>query len=528
MDHILIKSFVILSPVLISGCGTRDPNDRPNILIAIGDDISFPHMSAYGCTFVKTPGFDRVAREGILFSNAYTPNAKSSPSRACLLTGRNSWQLEEGCNHIPFFPAKFTSFIETLNSHGYITGFTGKGWAPGVALDSAGHARQMTGRVFNSVKTVPPASGISNTDYAGNFEDFMNSRDPEKPFCFWYGSNEPHRKYEFGAGIMKGGKQKSDIDKVFAFWPDNDTVRTDILDYAYEIEYFDKHLVRILEILGKHGELDNTIIVVTADNGMPFPRVKGQVYEYSSHMPLAIMWGEGIKNPGRTVDDFISFIDFAPTFLEAAGISENENGMQPIEGKSFTKIFRSLKKGIVDKSRDHVLIGKERHDVGRPDDAGYPVRGIVKDGYLYLRNFRTDRWPAGNPETGYMNVDGSPTKTMILNMRRTGRSDEFWKLSFGKRSEEELYNIAEDPECMINLAGDTAFGTLKQKLRDQMERELTVQQDPRILGNGDIFDKYIYANESVRNFYNRFIHGELSRTSAGWIDSTDFETAVPQ
>jgi len=136
---------------------------------------------------------------------------------------------------------------------------------------------------------VPPASGIANSDYASNFEDFLNSAESGKPFCFWYGSQEPHRRYEYGSGVLKGGKKLSDIKEIFEFWPENDTVRNDLLDYAYEIEYFDAHLVRMLEMLESRGELENTIVIVTADNGMPFPRVKGQVYEYSNHMPLAIM-----------------------------------------------------------------------------------------------------------------------------------------------------------------------------------------------------------------------------------------------
>ena len=276
-------------------------------------------------------------------------------------------------------------------------------------------------------------------------------------------------------------------------------------------------------MLESRGELENTIVIVTADNGMPFPRVKGQVYEYSNHMPLAIMWGKGIKNPGRVVDDFISFIDFAPTLLETAGIDEKESGMQEMEGKSFTDIFKSQKSGIISKNRNYVLIGKERHDVGRPDDQGYPVRGIIKDGFLYLKNFKPDRWPAGNPETGYLNVDASPTKTLILNMRRSKRSDYFWNLSFGKRSEEELYNISSDPDCINNLAGISEYKALQDDLNSLLETELTRQNDPRILGNGDVFDRYIYAEERTRDFYNRFMKGELSKVSAGWADSTDFE-----
>ncbi len=525
-----IKSLILISPVLLLYCNREgkqiQDEKRPNILIAIGDDISFPDMSAYGCSFVKTPGFDRVAREGILFNNAYTPNAKSSPSRACFLTGRNSWQLEEAGNHVPFFPLKYTTFMESLGNNGYNVAFTAKGWAPGTALDSAGNPRQLTGKAFNSKKCLPPASGMSKIDYAANFEDFLNSTDKNKPFCFWYGSTEPHRAYEYGSGVSKGGKKLSDILNLYKFWPENDTVRNDILDYALEIEYFDTHLVRMIEILEKRGELENTIIIVTADNGMPFPRMKGNAYEYSNHMPMAIMWGKGIKNPGRILNDYISFIDIAPTLLETAGIKLDDSGMQPIEGKSFTKLLYSGKSGTVDRNRDHVLIGQERHDVGRPDDVGYPIRGIVKDGYYYIRNYKTDRWPAGNPETGYLNTDGSPTKTLILNMKRSGRSDELWNLSFGKRVEEELYNIINDPQCLNNLAEKSEFSSMKKELSSQMEKELLEQGDPRTTGNGDLFDKYPYSEEKGRDFYNRFMRGEISRKSAGWVDSTDFEPII--
>jgi hypothetical protein len=197
--------------------------------------------------------------------------------------------------------------------------------------------------------------------------------------------------------------------------------------------------------------------------------------------------------------------------------------MQPVEGKSFTDIFYSGKKGIINRKRDHVLVGKERHDVGRPDDEGYPVRGIVQDDFLYLKNFKTERWPVGNPETGYLNVDGSPTKSLILSMNRRNISHDLWILNFGKRVEEELYTTLSDPECIINLAYNPDYTSLKRKLRIRMEKELTAQGDPRILGNGDIFDRYVYADEKSRDFYNRFMKGELKSTSAGWVDSTDFE-----
>jgi N-sulfoglucosamine sulfohydrolase len=523
-----LKVLIIVSPCILSDCHRTakevSAGDRPNILIAMGDDISFPHMGAYGTGWVKTPGFDRVASNGILFMNAYTPNAKSSPSRACFLTGRNSWQLEAAGNHVPYFPQKFTSFIESLGRHGYYTGCTAKGWAPGVAIDSLGNPRQLTGRTFNARTADPPTSGISSNDYAGNFSDFLDSRTDRKPFCFWYGSYEPHRRYEYGSGVKKGGKKPEEIESVPAFWPDHPVVRNDMLDYAYEVEHFDNHLVKMLDILEKKGELDNTIVIVTADNGMPFPRVKGQSYEYSNHLPLAIMWSKGIRNPGRKISDFISFIDFAPTLLELAGVRKDDAGMQKITGRSFADIFGSRKKGFTDKTRNFILVGRERNDVGRPHDYGYPERGLIKDGFLYLSNYNPERWPSCNPETGYLDCDGSPTKTLILNMRRDGRSLNYWLMSFGKRSDEELYALSGDPCCTQNLATDPTYNPTKRNLHDQLYLLLLEQDDPRAYGHGDVFDNYPYADESVRNFYSRYMNGELYRKSAGWVDSTDFET----
>jgi N-sulfoglucosamine sulfohydrolase len=516
--HLCAVSFLAAAgPGLV---GAPAASDRPNILFCIADDVSHPHMGAYGTGWVKTPAFDRVARDGILFTRAYTPNAKCAPSRACILTGRNSWQLEAAGNHMAYFPAKFKTYAETLIGNGYFVGLTAKGWAPGDPGKTGDNPRQLLGRSFNQRKMPPRTTGISNNDYAGNFADFMAARPKGQPWCFWYGGTEPHRVYEYGSGIAKGGKRLSDISKVPAFWPDSETVRTDMLDYAFEIEHFDSHLARMLKLLEEQGELDNTLVVVTADNGMPFPKVKGQEYEMSNHLPLAIMWKKGIRNPGRKVDDYVSFIDFAPTFIELAGLKWGDTGMEPAAGRSLTDIFHSDKSGQVNRARDHVLIGKERHDVGRPNDVGYPIRGILKDDLLYLHNFETSRWPAGNPETGYLETDGSPTKTEILELRRRGAATNFWHWSFGMRQSEELYRVQSDPECMENLASNPGFKALKDRLRQALFDELKAQGDPRMYGKGDIFDKYPPFTDAI-NFHERFSKGEPVK--APWVNSTDYE-----
>lgn len=501
--------------------------DRPNILFAISDDQSYPHCSAYGCQWVETPAFDRVAANGLLFNNCYTPNAKCAPSRGSILTGRHSWLNEDAANHVYVFPPKFTTYVEALESTGYTVGYVAKGLSPATYVKADGSARFPTGQAFNRRKATPPAKNITNNDYAANFTDFLDATNDDEPWCFWYGGVEPHRRYEYGAGVAKGGKSTDDVDEVPRYWPDNDVVRNDMLDYAFEIEHFDRHLGRMLDELQERGQLENTLVVVTSDNGMPFPRVKGNAYERSNHLPLAIMWGDGVKNPGRKIDDFVSFVDFAPTFLDAAGITQADSGMQPITGKSLRPIFESEAGGVTGLGRDHILIGKERHDLGRPNDAGYPVRGFVGERFTYLRNYEPGRWPAGNPETGYMNTDGGATKTVILNQRRAGLDMRYWDLCFGRLPGEELYDRAADPDCVNNLASKPLFADLKAKLSAQMLSELTAQGDPRALGNGSVFDTYPYAQEGLRGFYEKFTSGWKNDKGrpvrAGWINETDIE-----
>lgn len=492
--------------------------DRPNILFAIADDWG-KHAGAYGTHWVKTPAFDRVAKEGLLFRNAYTPMAKCAPSRAIVLTGRHLWQNEEAGNHMAYFPAKLKSWPEVLTEKGWHMGITGKGWGPGVAKDSAGKQRQITGRSFNDRKAKPSTGEISNNDYAANFVDFMDAAPKGSPWCFWFGSTEPHRAYEYRSGENKGGKSLKDIPKVPDFWPDDEIVRHDMLDYAFEVEHTDNHLGRMIAELEKRGQLDNTLIIVTSDHGMPFPRCKGYAYEDSNHIPLAIRWPTGMSTPGRVIDDFVNFTDIAPTILDFAGIAQNECGMMPITGESWRPILESDRTGQVISERDHTLIGKERTDVGRPNDWGYPIRGIVTSTHLFLKNYEPTRWPAGNPETGYTDTDASPTKTLILELGRKDRANPFWQLNFGMRPSEELYDLKLDASCTRNLAAESSQQSLIHQLRARMETELQSQNDPRMAGNGKIFDEYLPTNNP--GFYDKYKKGD--RPKAGWINETDIE-----
>lgn len=477
-------------PVIKSG--------RPNILFAIADDQSFPHASAYGSKTFLTPAFDNVAARGVLFNNAFVAAPQCSPSRAALLTGRNIWQLEEAGTHSSYFPKKFPVFTDALESSGYFIGYTGKPWGPG-NFEGAGRSRNPVGPAFNRHEvTSRAAQGISRNDYASNFGEFLSQRQKGQPFFFWYGGMEPHRGYEEGSGAKAGLTiTKSEIP---GFLPDTDTVRSDLLDYALEIGWFDSHLGKMLAMLEDIGELENTIVVVTADNGMAFPYAKANLQEYGIHVPFAAC-GPGIAGAGRRVDDLVSLADLCPTFLEAAGLPVFEG----VAARSLWPVLKSRKSGYVDQSRKYILAGRERHTHARPDNVGYPARAIRTKDYLYMVNFLPERWPLGDPPPrdhtgkaegpdfkpiteGYEDIDSSPSKTFLTTHRAV--YPDLFRMAFEKRGREELYDIRADPYCLYNLASSKATEKIRQELEKELMGRLTLQGDPRVTGGGEVFDSY--------------------------------------
>ncbi len=463
-----------------AACATARASEAPpNILFAIADDLSWRHLGAYGCRAVSTPAFDRVAREGVLFRNAFCAAPQCSPDRAAILTGRHIWQIREAGTHASSFPADLTVYPDVLEKAGYQVGFAGKAWGPG-NWQVSGRPRNPAGADFSSVKTKPPRPGMSSVDYAANFGEFLKNRSRSAPFCFWYGAQEPHRQYELGSG-RKAGKRLQDVE-VPKFLPDSEQIRSDILDYLLEVEWFDLHLGRILESLDAQGLTENTLVVVTSDNGFPFPRAKANLYEYGIHMPLAVRWPSRVKGD-RTSDALVSFVDFAPTFYEAAGV-EAPGGLA---GKSLVPLLSGSSAGAAGQS-PWILCGRERHSHARFDNLGYPARAIRTARHLYIRNLKPDRWPAGDPD-GYHDIDASPTKELMLSQLKQG--DRLARLAVEKRPAEELYDVSQDPECLTNLVGQPAHEPLRRELSETLSKLLREQGDPRLQpGREDIFDSY--------------------------------------
>lgn len=459
--------------------GDRPATPRPNILYALADDWMWPHASIRGDKVVRTPTFDRVSREGVTFTNAFVSAPSCSPSRAAMLTGQWHWRLEEGANLNVTLPAKFPVYPDLLEAAGYHIGFTRKGWGPG--NDTAG------GRTRN------PAGPRFK-----DFDSFLAARPSGKPFCFWFGSTDPHRRYEWESGV-KSGMKLEDV-TVPPYLPDCETVRKDICDYYWKVQRYDRETGELLALLQKRGELDQTIVVMAGDNGWPFPRCKANVYEFGTHTPLAVRWPEKVK-PGREVDDFVSHADLAPTFLEAAGLTPPRE----MTARSLLNTLTSGKAGHVDARRTHALTGMERHVPCRGEiRGGYPMRAIRTREFHYIRNFLPDRWPAGDPGTepyryedvaqntfiGFADIDASPTKAYMLLHRDDPKVQPLYHLAFEKRPERELYDLRKDPWQMRNVAADAAYAQTLKRLDAQLTAELKATGDPRIEGRGDVFDHY--------------------------------------
>jgi len=446
---------------------------RPNILFIIADDWSYPHAGVYGDKVVKTPNFDRVAREGALFTNAYCAAASCTPSRASILTGRAVHQLEEGGNLHGFLPSKFDVYPDLLEQAGYIVGHTRKGWGPG-KFDAGGRKRNPAGPQYRS------------------FDEFFKQAPKDKPFCFWFGPNDPHRPYDKGTGAKSGMKAEDVV--IPAFLPDTPEVRNDILDYYFEVERMDRDAGEAIKLLEDAGRLENTIIVWTSDNGMPFPRAKATVYDGGSRVPLAVRWPSKVKGP-RTLDEFVVLTDIAPTLLEAAGLRTPPE----MTGRSLMPLLAGQKQP----GRDKVFLERERHANVRRGDLSYPVRAVRTKEFLYIRNLRPDRWPAGDPEMYFAvgefgDIDGGPTKDLLTSRRNDPAVTKYFKLATDKRPAEEFYDLRKDAGQLLNLAEKAEYAKAKKRLRSALDQWMRQTGDPRATTDDDRWDRYPYFGNPGR------------------------------
>ena len=503
---------------------------RPNILFAFADDWG-RHASAYAkCDgpgtvndLIKTPNFDRIATEGVLFRHAFVSAPSCTPCRSAVLSGQHFWRTGRAAIlNGAIWDFSSPAFPLMLRDAGYHIGKSYKVWSPGVPTDAphgqSQHSYERGGRRFNQFsqnvtrmtdagQSIDQAKQQVSDEVSTNFNDFLADRKENQPFCFWFGPTNVHRMWVKGSGKKLWGLDPDELKgKMPKFLPDVHEVREDLADYFGEAMAFDTALGLLIDKLEDIGELDNTIIVVSGDHGAPgFPHGKCNLYDFGSSVPLAIRWGStAADTKGRVVDDLISLTDLAPTFLEAAGVPVHES----MTGRSLVPILNSNQSGQVTPDRDAIFIGRERHVANARDGfLPYPQRAIRTADFLYIVNFRPDRWPLGEPyrldsdnppthdeiatrtRSTLPDEDAGPTKAWLVGQRENPTWKSFFERAYGKRPREELYDLKADPDQIHNVANEETYRAARQALANRLMDELTRTGDPRVVNGGDFFEK---------------------------------------
>lgn len=525
---VVCASVMLLSGGEPAGCAE---SARPNILFLFADDWG-RQASCYAESdgpggindVARTPNFDRVAREGVLFRNAHVNAPSCTPCRSAVLSGQYFWRTGRGAilqgavwdDSIPSYPL-------LLQAAGYHIGKTYKVWSPGTPVDapyggrqyayeSAGHRfnqfSQTVTRLVAEGQSLEAAKQVLYDEAIGNFRAFLAARPPDQPFCYWFGPTNVHRKWIRGSGLALWNIDPDMLQgKMPPFLPDVPEVREDLADYLGEIMAFDAAVGRLLDVVESIGERDNTLVVISGDHGPPgFPHGKCNLYDFGTGVCLAIA-GPGVRG-GRVVDDFVNLTDLAPTFLEAAELDAPE----VMTGRSLWPVLKSPQQGLVDPQRAYVVTGRERHvEMARAGNLPYPQRSIRTAQYRLIINFRPERYPLGDPydldsddpptveeitETTFVTLpdeDAGPTKAWLVTHRDDPQWATHYEWVYGRRSYRELYDLSRDPHQVRNVADDPTYQQVLAELEQQLLRELHRTGDPRMVDDGRFYETWPLA-----------------------------------
>ncbi|MEZ6132661.1 MAG: sulfatase [Planctomycetaceae bacterium] len=513
--------FVIALLITVAARGA----DQPNIVFAFADDLG-KYASAYADSnlpspndIIRTPNFDRVAREGTLFQNALVSAPSCTPSRAAIVSCRHFFRNGSHSQlHHPWMKGfddpwdEVKGFPLILQDAGYHIGWSYKMHISEDRMGGKQRNYRAAGSRFNSFSQNAMKAGDPQAEKTkllaevhDNFNAFLDDRKDNQPFYYWFNPTNTHRSWIQGSGKKLWGIDPDDLKgKLPKFLPDNEIIREDFADYLGETMAFDAAVGVLLEELAERGELDNTIIVVSGDHGAPgFPRGKCNLYDFGTQVPLAIRWPGQIA-AGRSIATPVSLIDLGPTFLDAAGLKPTPD----MNGQSLLPVIRNDAPAGEDALRGYAIVGRENHvNEARPGGLPYPMRAIRTREYLYIVNFAPDRWPVAQPplsarliktvkgsrSSRRMDMDGGPTLDFFTEYEGSQSIATEWSLGFGLRPAEELYAVTVDPDQTQNLATNVDFTEIRQRLRAQLFEELTAGKDPRVMGDGSAFDQPPYA-----------------------------------
>jgi len=441
--------------------------DRPNILLMLSDDHSYPYVSAYGDTNVKTPTLDKLAAEGIKFHRFFTACPQCVPSRAAYMTGRSPVAARMTRFTSPL-DRREVAFPEILREKaGYFTGICGRQYH----LDGAARATPEIRELYEKHHLQTFADRV---DFLNNCPDnevatqvglFLDKKPADKPFFMWANFSDPHHVWNAPDEFRPSPASL----KLPPHWPDLPGMREQMADYCAEVNRVDRTIAGVLEVLAKRGLLDKTIVLFAGDNGQALPHGKGSLYDPGSNVPLLIRW-PGVIKPSGDSRALLSNEDIAPTLLAAAGLSPHEN----MSGVSFLPLL----KGEPHTPRKHVFVERGPHGSAPVNvnmtNAGYDLsRAVRSDRYKFIYNC--------TPWIPYAPVDsaGGAAWTQIKAAHEAGTLPAPLSRTYftTPRPVYELYDLTADPGELNNLSGQPDLAAIERELRLALTEKMILDFD---------------------------------------------------
>ncbi len=441
--------------------------EKPNILFLLSDDHSYPFLSCYGDSNVKTPTLDRLAGEGMKFHRFFTAAPQCVPSRAALMTGRSPVAARMTRFSAPL-PRDEATLPELLRDQaGYYTGICGRSFH----LDGSNKSGQALVKVFdqNNLKTFKdrvnflrtgPDKGVSN-----QLSEFLDAKPTEKPFFMWANFSDPHHVWD----APEPFRPDPSLLKLPQHWPDLPGMRKQLADYCAEINRLDGTVGEVVALLEKRGLLEKTLIVFAGDNGAALPHGKGSLYDPGSNVPFLVRW-PGVVKPGGESRVLVSGEDLAPTLLAAAGLAKYPK----MSGVSILPLL----KGEAYQPRKFLFVERGPHGsapvTSKMSSSGYDLsRAVRSDRYKFIYNC--------TPWLPYSPVDsaGGAAWKEIQTENATGQLPSGLKTTYfsSPRPVYELYDLENDPSELDNLSGQAPVASDEQRLREALAEKMILDWD---------------------------------------------------
>jgi len=436
--------FVLLLLGACTGQKRDTSSERPNIVFIIADDVSWNDIGPYGHPTVKTPNLNRLAEQGMTFTNAFLTTSSCSPSRTSIVSGLYPHNTDAEQLSWPL-PEDKKTFVQELKNAGYWTGLAGKyhlGEAVYDDFDALYEMQWVDAPLGLDRRLVGDGSGCDD------WIRLLQERPKDKPFFVWLASFDAHRPYY--EGIIENPHKPEDA-VVPPYIPATDSVRKDFALYYDEISRMDSYIGKVIAELEAQGVSENTLVLFVSDNGRPFPRDKTTLYEGGIKTPWIVKWPGKVK-AGSTNDNLVSSVDIAPSFLRAAGLEP----IPEFEGIDFLPMLREDWKSV----RDEIYAEDHFHDF---EDY---TRAIRTKQYKYIKNYYTDL-----PNTPSADIirDLSWQSMRAEREKGTLNAAQLWCFLV-PRPEEELYDVLVDPNELNNLAENPDYQTALQDMRSRLDQ----------------------------------------------------------